>query len=273
VHSSRVPSLSPTTLFVPLTPPQAVAATPVLRWPGAGGALVALAHGAGSGPDSDVLVAVAEALSARGHETWSFAAPGRAAGLRAGARDEGHDAVDASGRRAPEHTARLRGAWLDVLAAARAAAGRRPVVAGGRSMGGRVASLVVAEAPDGAGVAGLVLLAYPLVPPGAGLPPGRGAPPRSAHWPAIAVPALVVQGERDAFGGPAALAAVLPASWRLHPVRGADHGYAVRTRDGRTRSDVLAEVAGAVADWTDGLVTGSRYTGADHPAPAPETPS
>ncbi len=199
-----------------------------------------LAPGAGSGPDSPLLAAGARGLAAGGHEAWSFAFPYRAAG-----------------RRVPDPPARLLDAWREVLDAARAAAGGRPVVVGGQSMGGRYASLLLAAGAPGA--AGLVLLGYPLV------PPGSGRPPRSDHWPRVAVPTLVVQGERDRFADPAALARELPrlgGPARLHAVRGADHGFGVRVRDGRTRRDVLDEVAGSVTGWVQTLGDGTTTGGA-----------
>lgn len=105
-----------------------------------------------------------------------------------------------AGRRAPDRAPILLQAVRDELAALCAEVGTTPdrVVLGGRSMGGRMCSMVVAE---GTPAAGLVLLSYPLHPPGK---PDRL---RTEHLPAIDVPCLFVSGERDAFGTPDELTA------------------------------------------------------------------
>jgi uncharacterized protein len=93
------------------------------------------------------------------------------------------------------------------------------LVIGGKSMGGRIASQVAAA---GADAAALVLLGYPLH------PPGRPDKPRTRHLPSIKIPMLVVQGERDAFGTPAELEPVLAGlKAELCVVEGGDHSYKV----------------------------------------------
>jgi predicted alpha/beta-hydrolase family hydrolase len=217
LHSSGVPSSPPDRLVLPLTPPQAVDATWALRWPGAGRALVVLAHSAGGAPDSRLLVGVAGGLAAAGHEVWSWAAPARAAG-----------------RRGPEHPNRLFAAWVDVLGLAAEAAAGRPLLVGGHSMGGRLASMVVAAGePAAAGVAGLVLLGYPLIPPRQDPAPPAEVP-RAHHWPDLRLPVLLVHGDRDPFAtpdqlrdaaarlpGPATVAVLERAGHSLSPGRAA----------------------------------------------------
>lgn len=212
-------------LAIPFTAPQAVPATSgTLRTASTGTptATVVLAHGAGSGPDSDVLVAVAEGLAARGCAVLSFAFAYRAAG-----------------RRAPDPAPRLLSAWRDAIAGARAAGAPGPLVLGGFSMGGRMASMLAAQ--DGVGDA-LVLLSYPL------LSQRAGAAVRTAHWPALRMPTLFVSGDRDRLCPLDELAreraARLTAPSDLVVVTGADHSLKVPQRP---RSAVLTEVAGAVA--------------------------
>jgi predicted alpha/beta-hydrolase family hydrolase len=125
-----------------------------------------------------------------------------------------------------------------------------PVLAGGRSMGGRIASMAAAE---GMPAAGLVFLAYPLH------PPGRPERIRDAHLYDLQMPMLFLQGTRDAFAQPALLAAVLErlgSRAQLASVEGADHSFARAGagRDGRLIGASLAPLAAAfvervVAGW------------------------
>jgi predicted alpha/beta-hydrolase family hydrolase len=117
--------------------------------------------------------------------------------------------------------------------AARAGLAPERVALGGRSMGGRMCSMAVAE---GLPAAALVLIAYPLH------PPGKPDQARTQHLPALDVPCLFVSGTRDAFATPAELeaaTATIPGPVSHVWIEGGDHG--LRRRD--------AEVAGAVADW------------------------
>jgi predicted alpha/beta-hydrolase family hydrolase len=110
---------------------------------------------------------------------------------------------------------------------------------GGRSMGGRIASHIVAK---GAVADGLVLLSYPLH------PPGQPERLRTRHLPKITTPMLFIQGSRDTFARPDLLKATLATLPRatLHVVDGADHGLKVK---GRTSDSVIHEVADIVAAW------------------------
>jgi uncharacterized protein len=174
--------------------------------------------GAGAGADQPSLVAVEEALTPRGVRVARVDFPYRLAG-----------------RRAPDRPPVL---VASVVAAAGAHAERWGVGAvrlalGGRSMGGRMCSMAVAE---GLPAAALVLISYPLHPPGK---PDRL---RTDHLGRLTVPCLFVSGTRDAFGMPAELEAATAAIagpvthvW----VEGGDHGL-------RRRED---EVATAVRDW------------------------
>lgn len=146
-------------------------------------------------------------------------------------------------RKSPDRNDVLEATWR---AAAEAVRDDNRLVVGGRSMGGRIASQVVA---DGAEVDALALFAYPLH------PPGRPEKRRDAHLPAIGVPALFCSGTEDAFASPQELAeaAALVPNARTHLLQGADHGFAVRKSKGRTRDDVWREAVEAMWKWLRGL--------------------
>jgi uncharacterized protein len=144
-----------------------------------------------------------------------------------------------AGRRAPDRPAVLVRAVVEEAEAmaGRLGVGTGSLVLGGRSMGGRMCSMAVAE---GLPAAGLVLLAYPLH------PPGRPERARVEHLPGIPVPTLFVSGTRDAFGTPAGLeaaAATVAGPVTTHWIEGAGHD--LRRADGR--------VAALVAEWVAGL--------------------
>lgn len=123
----------------------------------------------------------------------------------------------------------------------------RTLILGGRSMGGRAASVLASE---GFACNGLLLLAYPLH------PPGRPQQLRSAHLPAIRVPVLCINGTRDDFCSRALMEQVLRdvgASWRMHWIDGADHSFHVLKKSGRTDADVMAELGQTVRNWITGL--------------------
>ena len=145
-----------------------------------------------------------------------------------------------AGRKSPDRPAVLEATWRAVIDASRDTKTR--LVVGGRSMGGRIASMVVAE--DGTAGA-LALFAYPLH------PPGKPEQLRIAHFASIKVPALFVSGTNDAFGSPDELRAATKQVKRskLHLLEGADHGFAVRKSSGRTREDVWVEAVGALTVW------------------------
>jgi predicted alpha/beta-hydrolase family hydrolase len=136
-------------------------------------------------------------------------------------------------KRGPDRPDVLEAAWTEMIDRARAETGRR-VLAGGRSMGGRIASQAVAK---GAEVGALALFAYPLH------PPGRPDNRRDAHLPAIGVPALFCSGTRGVYATPEELAgaAMLVPRSTVHMLEGADHGFQVLKSSGRSREDVWQE--------------------------------
>jgi predicted alpha/beta-hydrolase family hydrolase len=195
---------------------------------GAGRTVVVLGHGAGGNRRTPMLVDLAEALAESGRAALLYNFPYAERGTR---RPDPPRVLEAAAREAAE--------------VAREKAGATRVVMGGRSMGGRIASQVVAA---GAPADGLVFLAYPLH------PPGRPEKRRESHLPDIAVPMLFVQGTRDAFAREDLLQALmvrLGRRARHHPVEAADHSLRVLKRSGRTNEDVEAEVRGALLGWLE----------------------
>jgi predicted alpha/beta-hydrolase family hydrolase len=150
-----------------------------------------------------------------------------------------------AGRRAPDRAPVLETCFRAVVAHARALprlAGHA-VFIGGKSMGGRMATHLAAQGLEG--LRGVVVLGYPLHPPGK---PDRL---RVEHLPEITVPVLVVQGERDAFGAPEELRphlARVPGGATVHSVPGGDHSLGVR---GVKPERLREELAAVIVAWID----------------------
>ena len=193
---------------------------------GEGGTALVLGHGAGGDRRTAFLVRLGEALAAGGRATVLYNFP-----------------YTEAGRRAPDPPARLEATAAAAADFARTSLGARRVVAGGKSMGGRIASQAVAA---GAPADGLVFLGYPLH------PPGRFETLRDRHLGAIAIPMLFVQGTRDAFAREDLLERVLarlgPLATR-HRVEGGDHSFAVPRSQKRSPADVEREIVSVVEDW------------------------
>jgi hypothetical protein len=195
---------------------------------GAGETVVVLGHGAGGNRKTPMLVALATSLAESGRAALLYNFP----------------YAEARARR-PDPPAVLEATTRAAAALAREASGARHVVHGGRSMGGRIASQVVAQ---GEPANGLVFLGYPLH------PPGQFEKRREAHLPQIAAPMLFLQGTRDAFARADlldALMARLGATAELHRVEHADHSFGVLKRSGRSPADVLEEVRGTLLGWLE----------------------
>lgn len=194
--------------------------------------LYVLAHGAGAGMRHAFMETVATALAARGIATFRYEFPYRARGR--GAPD-----------RPPVLTATVRAA----VAAAAAAAPGLPLLAGGKSMGGRMTSLAASEAPL-PGVRGIVFLGFPLHPAGQ---PGTG---RAAHLEKVGPPMLFLQGTRDTLADLELLRPIcgrLGARATLHVVEGGDHSFAVLKRSGRDAARVMDEIVDAIAGFARSL--------------------
>lgn len=200
------------------------------RWPAGGrgsGIGVVLAPGASSGGDHASLTTFAGLLAVRRWPTLTFTFPYRDAGPAR-----------------PDPLPRLIDAWQAVAGHAPELLGADRVVVGGRSMGGRIASVAVAERRVEA--AGLALLAYPLH------PPGKPDQLRVAHWDKLHLPVLFLHGDRDPFGSPEELrsqAAGHLATAEVHLLDGADHAWRTRRKDGRTTAEVLEEAASTLDEW------------------------
>ena len=150
-----------------------------------------------------------------------------------------------SGR--PDPMPKLKDTFSAVVDKTRAEVSPGSLIIGGRSMGGRAASMLAA---DGFDCAGLLLLAYPLH------PPGKPDQLRDAHLPSITVPVLCFNGTRDPFCTPALMNEVLKrvnTNWKMHWVEGADHSFHVLKSSGKTDSQMLNEMADQISDWTGTL--------------------
>jgi uncharacterized protein len=196
---------------------------------------VLLVPGAGGDLDGEALSALATLFAALGHPTVRANLPYREAG------------------RPPPRAERCIGPFGRVVAAAQRALPDvlSPWVLGGGSYGGRVATLAVA---DGQPAAGLVCYGYPLH------PPGRPEGLRVAHWPDLAVPLLLLQGDRDPFCDLDVLRAHLDRLVRptLHVVAGGDHVLRVTKRASPTGTAsapaaTIAGLRGVVRDWLRSL--------------------
>src|SRR5437588_6845646 len=196
---------------------------PDARW------LYVLAHGAGAGMRHPFVEPLARALAARqiGTLRYQFPYMERRAGR------PGPPAVAAAAVRAA------------AAEAARLAPGL-PLVAGGKSFGGRMTSTAQAEEPL-PGVRGLVFLGFPLH------PPGRAGDQRAEHLAQVQVPMLFLQGTRDDFADLTLLKPLIKRLGQratLHLVEGGDHSFHVLKRSGRTDADVMGEIADAIAEWS-----------------------
>ena len=194
--------------------------------------LLVLAHGAGAGMHHAFLEALTERLAEQRVATLRYQFP----------------YMERGGRR-PDTKAKLHATVRAAMLAARSEAPDLPLFAGGKSMGGRMTS--EAAAKDALpGVRGLVFVGFPLHPAGK---PGTA---RGDHLDDVEAPMLFLQGTRDKLADLELLRPVLErvngSSRRatLHVVEGADHGFHVLKRSGRTDEEVLDELARAVGEWT-----------------------
>ena len=195
-------------------------------------ACLVLAHGAGAGMQHPFMAAVADGLRTRGLGTLRYQFPYMERGSkRCDAPPLAHAAVRAA-----------------VAAAAKLATGV-PLLAGGKSFGGRITSQAQAERPL-PDVAGLALLGFPLH------PAGKPATGRAQHLAAISIPMLFLQGTRDAL---AALGELEPLCGALGPratlrlFENADHSFHVPARSGRNNREAMNEILDTFADWAGAI--------------------
>lgn len=185
-----------------------------------------MAHGAGAGQDSTFLERMRDALAEREVQTLAI----EFAYLQQMRRE--------ARRRPPPRVERLveeLARWCDILTHP----ALPPLWLGGKSMGGRVASLLAARD----GVPGLILCGYPFH------PPRKPESLRLAHWPLIASPTLVVQGSRDPFGNRDEIAGYDLGGARLHLLEGGDHDWQPRRVSGRTQASLIGEAAEVIAGF------------------------
>jgi predicted alpha/beta-hydrolase family hydrolase len=196
-------------------------------------ATLVLAHGAGTDQRHRAMLALATGIASRGVEVVTF-----------------NFIYTEQRRRSPDRSPVLEQTWAAVV---EAIAGDTPadrrLAIGGKSMGGRIASMVLAARPTTPAwerVSGLVLLGYPLH------PPGKPEQLRTAHLPSLRVPVLLVHGTRDAFGGREEIEPVfqaLPTRVDFEFIERGDHSFKVPKSTGLTEATVLEGISDRVAGW------------------------
>jgi hypothetical protein len=195
--------------------------------------LYVLAHGAGAGMRHRFLESVAGALADRGIGTFRYQFPYMEAGGRG-----------------PNPPRVLQSTVRAAVAKAAEVAPGLPLIAGGKSLGGRMTSGAAADTPL-SGVRGLVFLGFPLHPPGQ---PGTS---RADHLNRVDIPTLFLQGTRDNFARVDLITDVteeLGADATLHLVDEGDHSFGVLKRSGRTPAEVLTEITDTIDQWCRVLV-------------------
>jgi hypothetical protein len=189
------------------------------------GTTLVLAHGAGAPQTHPWMVAMARALAARGIDVVTF------------------DFLYMRGkRRGPDRPEVLEATWRAAIGAVRTQLSPHVLAIGGKSMGGRFATRVAAH--DDVDVAAIVLLGYPLH------PPGKPEQLRTEHLPKVRAPMLFVQGSRDPFGSPDELApflAGLAPGTRLLPIDGGDHSLVLPKSRGESPAVTMGRVADEIA--------------------------
>jgi hypothetical protein len=200
----------------------------LLQLPSHAESCLVLAHGAGAGMRHPFMAAVASELAAAGMATLRYQFPYMERGSR---RTDPPALCHATVRAAVLEAARL----MPTL----------PVIAGGKSFGGRMTSQAQAASPL-PGVRGLAFLGFPLH------PPGQPSDARAAHLAEVTIPMLFLQGTRDEFAELGLLEAVIARLGRratLRSFRGADHSFHVPARTGRTDAQVRGDLLQTLMTW------------------------
>ena len=196
-------------------------------------AAAVVAHGAGAGMQHPLIAAIAEGLAAERVSVLRFDFP-----------------YMQDGRRYADRPPVLIEAWRGALAFAAQTATGLPLVASGKSLGGRMASMMAAKDGDGFPARGIVLFGYPLH------APGKRDQPRDQHLASITVPMLFIQGTADPLAEIASMQAVvgrLGPLARIHVVEGGDHSFRVRGRK-RPDPEIGRELGGIAASFVNGIV-------------------
>jgi len=197
---------------------------------GKGEAVLVCAHGAGGHMADRGMTRAAQALGAAGFDVVRF-----------------NFLYREKGSHRPDPTPRLKACVAAVVSHARKELNPGKLIIGGRSMGGRAASMLAA---DGFECDGLLLLAYPLH------PAGRPDQLRDAHLPQIRMPVLCFNGTRDTLCRRDLMEQVLGklgANWQMHWLESADHAFHVLKSSGRTDDEILSEVAEVGRGWLEAL--------------------
>ena len=194
---------------------------------------LALAHGAGAPMDSPFMQAMAEGVAANGFRVARFEFPYMAKRRATGQ------------KKPPDRADILLAAWRDVVGRL----GPERLVVGGKSMGGRIASMVA----DGVGARGLVCLGYPFH------PPGKPQNLRVEHLSTMRTPTLILQGERDPFGTPPEVAGYdLPPAIKVAWIADGDHSFKPRKSSGRTERQNWDDAILRIAAFLKALPDGAR---------------
>ena len=206
-----------------------MSSTPLLAdGPADAASTIVLAHGAGAPMDSPFMNRIARGLAERGLRVARFEFPYMAA------RREGR-------RRPPDPPKTLLDAWRAVVAEL---GGGSRLVIGGKSLGGRIASMVA----DEVGARGLVCLGYPFH------PPGKAEKLRVAHLEALRTPTLILQGARDALGDREEVSGyALSPAIRVVWLEDGDHSFKPRAKSGRTEAQNLGEAIEEIARFVGEL--------------------
>jgi predicted alpha/beta-hydrolase family hydrolase len=194
--------------------------------------LLVLAHGAGAGMSHPFMEKLADELAGVGVATLRYQFP----------------YIEAR-RRAPDEPAVLTATVVAAVRAAAQAAPGLPLLAGGKSMGGRMTSQAAAQRPLD-GVRGLVFFGFPLH------PPNQPGTKRADHLTKVAIPMLFLQGTRDTFADLQLLRPVcrkLGSRATLHVIETADHSFHLLKKSGRSDPEVSRELAEKAASWAEGL--------------------
>jgi uncharacterized protein len=196
--------------------------------------LLVLAHGAGAGIRHPFMTAMAQSLARHRIATFRYNFP-----------------YMEQGKKAPSPQPVLLKTVRSAVEAAREFAGNLPLLAGGKSLGGRMTSTAASEQAL-PGVRGIVFFGFPLH------APGKPSSERGEHLLKVRIPMLFLQGTRDNFADMELLRPLVDrlqahGQVRLHVIEGADHSFHVPKSSGRTDEEVLEELGKVVGDWANSL--------------------
>ncbi len=196
--------------------------------------LIALAHGAGAGIRHEFMVGIAQILAKNAIASFRYNFP-----------------YMESGKRTPDNQRVLVETVRRAIDSARERYGGLPLIAGGKSLGGRMTSTAASEEAL-PGVQGIVFFGFPLH------APGKPSNERGEHLFRVQVPMLFLQGTRDSFADPNMLLPLInrlheKGHAKIHTIDGGDHSFHMLKRSGRTDLDVLEELGAIVRDWASTL--------------------